>query len=428
MVMLHIIVDPGLMFRVQCIISRLLGHPVRLVGPSRCSGRIEVFYNGAWGTVSDNGWDLNDAQVVCRQLGCGLAIAAPHSAYFGKGTDKIWVDNVMCTGSETYLTQCSLSGFQSHNLSHSQVASVICSAGQIRLVGPNRCSGRVEIYYNRSWVAVCNGSKDLNVARTICRQLGCGTALGLHHFGEGAGQTWVDDLACTGNERHISECLKPGSVRQDCAHSEDVGVICSGLIKPTITINPQSDITLGQNISVTCLVPNVQLGGTFIFKWTSDASSLTVESNSSSATFYIPQIGFEHEGSYQCQFRIRVSNEDFITDFSNSVQLNLNAILPKPSITIEPAGVITFGELVTITCSISTQLLNGSFILQRRPNYSNFYDMKSQSSSINSSIFRFLEVTSDHEGYYRCYYTKAVIIRTLTSPVSDSLPLFITDT
>uniref|UniRef100_A0A3Q2FST1 Ig-like domain-containing protein n=1 Tax=Cyprinodon variegatus TaxID=28743 RepID=A0A3Q2FST1_CYPVA len=97
-------------------------------------------------------------------------------------------------------------------------------------------------------------------------------------------------------------------------------------------------------------------------------------------------------------------------------------ILPKPSITIEPAGVITFGELVTITCSISTQLLNGSFTLQRRkPNYryvynSNFYDMKSQLSSTNSSIFRFLEVSSNHEGYYRCYYKKAVTIRTLTSP------------
>uniref|UniRef100_A0A3Q2CV15 Ig-like domain-containing protein n=1 Tax=Cyprinodon variegatus TaxID=28743 RepID=A0A3Q2CV15_CYPVA len=100
-------------------------------------------------------------------------------------------------------------------------------------------------------------------------------------------------------------------------------------------------------------------------------------------------------------------------------------ILPKPSITIEPAGVITFGELVTITCSISTQLLNGSFTLQRRkPNYryvynSNFYDMKSQLSSTNSSIFRFLEVSSNHEGYYRCYYKKAVTIRTLTSPFSD---------
>ncbi|MED6265684.1 hypothetical protein CHARACLAT_028073, partial [Characodon lateralis] len=203
------------------------GYPVRLVGPSRCSGRVEIYFSDTWGTVCDNGWDINDAQVVCSQLGCGTALAAPHSAYFGKGMDKIWVDNVACTGTETHLSGCSFSGFRAHSSSHSQDASVICSAGLIRLVGQNRCSGRVEIYNNGSWGTVCNVSKDLKDARVFCRQLGCGTALGLLHFGAGAGQIWLDDVACTGNERYFSECMRNGSVRQDCAHSEDLGVICS---------------------------------------------------------------------------------------------------------------------------------------------------------------------------------------------------------
>uniref|UniRef100_A0A4W3HKH7 SRCR domain-containing protein n=1 Tax=Callorhinchus milii TaxID=7868 RepID=A0A4W3HKH7_CALMI len=78
-------------------------------GGSRCDGRVEIYTNGTWGRVLDDGWDLSDANVVCRQLDCGSAIAAYNSSTYGEGGGTVRLNNVQCEGNETRLSTCNVS-------------------------------------------------------------------------------------------------------------------------------------------------------------------------------------------------------------------------------------------------------------------------------------------------------------------------------
>ncbi|XP_072048762.1 uncharacterized protein [Amphiura filiformis] len=213
---------------------------IRLVGGAYNSGRLEVYYNGQWGTVCDDIFDQTDkgATVACRQLGflSGIVMAA---GTFEIGSGPIWLDDVSCTGTEGTLVECNHNAWGSHNCGHSEDVGVVCSIG-IRLVGGSSSAGRLEIYHDGQWGTVCDDSFDLNNngATVACRQLGftSGTVVSSGTYGSGSGQIWLDDVSCSGTERSLTECTHNTWGDNNCGHHEDAGVICSGTPGPDIRL------------------------------------------------------------------------------------------------------------------------------------------------------------------------------------------------
>ena len=101
---------------------------MRLVGGlTNAEGRVEVNYEGTWGTVCyDSSWDLNDAMVVCRMLGYSAVLAA-HVKY-GEGSGAVWMSNLVCSGSEKNISECLHIGWGETSCGHSQDAGVTCGS------------------------------------------------------------------------------------------------------------------------------------------------------------------------------------------------------------------------------------------------------------------------------------------------------------
>ncbi|XP_072851545.2 scavenger receptor cysteine-rich domain-containing protein DMBT1 [Pogona vitticeps] len=212
-------------------------------GPNECAGRIEVTYFASWRTVvCSKGWDLNDAEVVCRQFGCGHALAALGNGLFGFGQGGPLMTNVDCSGDEYDLLSCPYE-YRPATCGGYPDAAVICSDSgvappdlqdfAIQLVNSsNRCEGRIEVYYNGTWGTVCDDDWDINDARVVCREIGCGdaiSALGEAPFGEGNGNIWLSNLQCKGTESHLWQCKHLGWGTHGCHSIEVAGIICKGL-------------------------------------------------------------------------------------------------------------------------------------------------------------------------------------------------------
>ncbi|XP_062388287.1 deleted in malignant brain tumors 1 protein-like [Sardina pilchardus] len=410
------------------------GDAVRLVGgKTNCSGRVEVYYNSQWGTVCDDSWDMRDAQVVCKQLGCGNAASAPNLAHFGRGSGNIWMDEVSCSGSEGSLTECSHSGFGTHDCNHGEDAGVVCSGNStVRLVGGNTtCSGRVEVYYNSQWGTVCDDSWGLRAAQVVCRQLGCGGAVSAPskaHFGTGSGNIWMDEVRCSGSEGSLIECSHNGFGTHDCNHGEDAGVVCSDILpKPLLILQTERNSSWGQQVQMSCSISTQYLGGTFTLQQLSGSYRETKAASGTSAVFTIRQVDFAHGGSYYCQYQTQVSGHNSTSSGSDPVSFSvlvsvsqpiISVSAPKGELVLGPNGPeVPWGKSFSIVCSTKPQYQGGSFHLTSDGSA----EIWTEQAVNHSASFDFPEADFVHAGNYSCFYEVTLSARVFTSGRTDVL-------
>ncbi|KAK4818551.1 hypothetical protein QYF61_014687 [Mycteria americana] len=162
-------------------------------------GRVEVFYNDEWGTICDDDFTLANAHVLCRHLGFVAATGWAHSAKYGKGIGRIWLDNVNCAGGEKSIGDCKHRGWGNSDCSHEEDAGVICKderipgfkdsniieteqnhVEEVRLrpvvSGARRqlpvTEGIVEVRYKDGWAQICDEGWNSQNSRVVCGMMG----------------------------------------------------------------------------------------------------------------------------------------------------------------------------------------------------------------------------------------------------------------
>ncbi|XP_029905465.1 scavenger receptor cysteine-rich type 1 protein M130-like [Myripristis murdjan] len=303
---------------------------VRLVnGNSLCSGRMEVKSNQSWSSVCKDDFDRQDAQVVCRELGCG-APSVLQGAFYGEMEAPMWSKEFQCEGSESVLTDCGSSGSARNSCSPGKAVGLTCSEPEdVRLAGePSRCAGRLEMEQHGDWQPVIDfySPWNLKAAAVVCGQLGCGSAVSTE-----IREAPTDHSArriiprCYGSESALRECM----LKMDSASTSYIlEVICSDLlVKPIISLSPSMDgvyedqqlerqVFIGSAFTISCSVQPQYPGGSFHILLASSNMKLrqTKPAVNHSAHFLFTAADQEHQGNYTCVYHIDVYSHHFSSE------------------------------------------------------------------------------------------------------------------
>ncbi|KAK7488811.1 hypothetical protein BaRGS_00019946, partial [Batillaria attramentaria] len=189
-------------------------------------------------------------------------------AHFGQGTGPtVWLDDVMCIGSEVELDQCRHNGWGNTDCNRSESVGVICTHGNVNptvlteaffgkgdgvvLMSDLSCQGSEVTVHDcprkQQSELQCTHQEDVGV---ICSECNCSNPV-VHHggvYGPGSGPILLDEVRCVGVELDIARCYHDPWGLTDCTHAEDVGVACPAEVHAGAHFGPGSGHVLFANL------------------------------------------------------------------------------------------------------------------------------------------------------------------------------------
>ncbi|XP_011916454.1 PREDICTED: immunoglobulin superfamily member 1 isoform X5 [Cercocebus atys] len=189
--------------------------------------------------------------------------------------------------------------------------------------------------------------------------------------------------------------------------------------KPWLFAEPSSVVPMGQNVTLWCRGPVHGVG--YILHKEEEATSMQLwGSTSNDGAFPITNISGASMGRYSCCYHPDWTSSIKIQP-SNTLELIVTGLLPKPSLLAQPGPMVSPGENMTLQCQ--GELLDSTFVLLKEGTQE---PLEQQRPSGYRADFWMPAVRGEDSGIYSCvYYLDSAPFA--ASNHSDSLEIWVTD-